>query len=47
MNFLSKLLNRPENEKPYLLIPIGYPLAETMVPDIKRKEINEIAIFYK
>ncbi len=47
MNFLTKLLNRPENEKPYLLIPIGYPVAETMVPDIKRKEINEIAVFYK
>jgi len=47
MSFLSKLLNRPENEKPYLLIPIGYPLAETMVPDIKRKELNDIAVFYK
>ncbi|MFZ4798230.1 MAG: nitroreductase family protein [Bacteroidia bacterium] len=47
MSFLSKLLNRPENEKPYLLIPIGYPLAETMVPDIKRKELSELAVFYK
>ncbi len=47
MNFLCKLLNRPENEKPYLLIPIGYPLESTMVPDIKRKEIKDIAVFYK
>jgi iodotyrosine deiodinase len=47
MSFLSKLLERPEKEKPYLLIPIGYPLAETMVPDIKRKELNDIAVFYK
>lgn len=47
MNFLSKILNRPENEKPFLLIPIGYPLENTMVPDIKRKELTDIAVFYK
>lgn len=47
MNFLSKVLNRPENEKPYLLVPIGYPLETTMVPDIKRKPIEDIAIWYK
>jgi len=38
MNFLCKLLNRLENEKPFLLIPIGYPAQDVMVPDIKRKE---------
>src|SRR5690606_26269991 len=32
MNFLTKILNRPENERPFLLIPIGYPAAETFVP---------------
>lgn len=47
MNFLSKVLNRPENEKPYLLIPIGYPAENTMVPDIKRKTLTDIAVFYK
>lgn len=47
MNFLSKVLNRPENEKPFLLVPIGYPLETTMVPDIKRKTIEDIAIWYK
>ena len=47
MNFLSKVLNRPENEKPYLLVPVGYPLETTMVPDIKRKPIEDIAIWYK
>lgn len=46
MNFLSKALNRPENERPFLLIPIGYPAEEAMVPDIKRKNLNEIAVFY-
>jgi nitroreductase len=42
MNFLSKILNRPENEKPFLLIPVGYPAEECWVPDLKRKELSEI-----
>jgi iodotyrosine deiodinase len=46
MNFLSKILNRPINEKPYLLIPVGYPAENTMVPDLKRKELNEICVYY-
>lgn len=44
MNFLSKLLNRPGNEKPFLLLPVGYPKAETYVPDIERKTLEEILI---
>ena len=47
MNFLSKILNRAENERPFLLIPVGYPAAETYVPDLKRKKINEIANYYE
>lgn len=46
MNFLSKVLSRPVNEKPYLLIPVGYAAEECWVPDIKRKELNEVAQFY-
>lgn len=46
MNFLSKVLNRPDNEKPFLLIPVGYPAEECWVPDIKRKSLEEIAVFY-
>ena len=42
MNFLAKILNRPINEKPFLLIPVGYPAEECWVPDIKRKGISEI-----
>ena len=42
MNFLSKILNRPINEKPFLLIPVGYPVEECWVPDIMRKGISEI-----
>ena len=46
MNFLSKILNRPVNEKPFLLVPVGYAADECWVPDIKRKALNEIAQFY-
>lgn len=46
MNFLSKVLNRPENEKPYLLIPVGYPADECWIPDIKRKELEKISAWY-
>lgn len=45
MNFLQKLLERPVNEKPFLLIPVGYPAENAEVPDLKRKGINEIAVF--
>ncbi len=46
MNFLSKVLNRPENEKPFLLIPVGYAAQECWVPDLKRKPIEDIANWY-
>ena len=46
MNFLSKVLNRPENEKPYLLIPVGYPATECWVPDLKRKTIESVTKWY-
>ncbi|MEO8665933.1 MAG: nitroreductase family protein [Ignavibacteria bacterium] len=45
MNFLTKILNRPENEKPFLLIPIGYPADECWVPDLKRKSISEVCVW--
>jgi nitroreductase len=47
MNFLSRLLNRPENEKPFLLIPVGYAAEEAWVPDLKRKGLEEIAVFFE
>ena len=45
MNFLEKLLDRPPNERAYLLIPIGYPPDDALIPDIKRKELKEVADF--
>ncbi|WP_291866239.1 nitroreductase family protein [Maribacter sp.] len=47
MNFLAKLLNRPSNERAFLLLPIGYPKSPTYVPDIERKPLDEIAVFYE
>jgi nitroreductase len=44
MNFLSRLLERPPNEKPFLLIPVGYPSELAMVPDIGRKA-REVVLF--
>jgi iodotyrosine deiodinase len=45
MNFLKKILNRPENERPYLLLPVGYASENCYVPDIQRKTLNEVSVF--
>lgn len=47
MNFLSKILNRPAHEKPYLLIPVGYPAEDALVPKLHRKNLEKISIFYE
>lgn len=44
MNFLREILQRPINEVPYLLIPVGYPKEGAVVPDIHRKSMGEILI---
>jgi iodotyrosine deiodinase len=46
MNFLSALLQRPENERPYLLIPVGFVPENCSVPDLKRKKLDQISFFY-
>lgn len=43
MGFLSEILKRPKNEKPYLLVPVGYPADGVKVPDITKKRFEEIA----
>ncbi len=45
MKFLSDVLARPPHERPYLLIPVGYPADDCTVPEIKRKAIGEILTF--
>lgn len=46
MDFLTKLLDRPANEKPFLLIPVGYPADEATVPDIHRKKEDRVLVWY-
>ena len=45
MGFLSQLLARPENERPYILFPIGYPAADAHVPDLGRKSLADVAVW--
>jgi iodotyrosine deiodinase len=45
MTFLGALLERPVNERPFLLLVVGYPAADATVPDIVRKPLEEIATF--
>ncbi|HFS67841.1 MAG TPA: nitroreductase family protein [Flavobacteriia bacterium] len=47
MNFLSKILNRPSNERPFLLLPVGYPKEPIYVPNLKRKQLDAISEFYE
>jgi nitroreductase len=47
MNFLSELLNRPKNERPFLLLPIGYPADDATVPDIKKKTSEEVINWFE
>ncbi len=43
MTFLREICGRPLNEKPFMLIPVGYPSKDCMVPDLDRKSLSEIA----
>jgi nitroreductase len=42
MNFLNKILERPKNERPFLLLVVGKPAKGAKVPDIKRKKLRDI-----
>jgi iodotyrosine deiodinase len=44
MGFLREILDRPENERPYVLIPVGYPAEGCVVPDLERKGLAEILV---
>jgi nitroreductase len=44
MGFLRELLGRPENERPFVLVPVGYPAPGATVPDIARKSLDEILV---
>ena len=46
MAFLNQILHRPDNERPFVLLVVGYPAANAEVPAITRKSLEEIAVFY-
>jgi len=45
MGFLNEILGRPSNERPFLLLVVGYPAPDAVVPDLRRKLLDEIASF--
>lgn len=45
MAFLNEILGRPDNEKPYLLLVVGYPDIQARVPNIDKKSLDDIATF--
>ena len=45
MNFLNEILGRPNNERPFLLLVVGYPAKDAKVPDIQKKKLSEIITF--
>ena len=44
MRFLGQILDRPENERPFILIPVGYPADDADVPDLERKPLDDILV---
>ncbi len=44
MGFLAEILDRPKNERPFLLIPVGYPAVDATVPDIGKKPLEEVMV---
>ena len=46
MGFLNAILGRPESEKPFLLLVVGYTADGVTVPDLRRKDLGEIASFF-
>lgn len=47
MDVLTKILGRPDNERPFLLVPVGYAAEDATVPDIRRKPLEEICVTYR
>ncbi|HSG79380.1 MAG TPA: nitroreductase family protein [Acidimicrobiia bacterium] len=44
MRFLSEILGRPDNERPFVLFPIGYPAEDCVVPDLMRKSLDDVMV---
>jgi hypothetical protein len=46
MGFLNEILERPKNERPFLLLVTGYPAPDAKVPDIRRKALEEFTTYF-
>ena len=46
MRFLNRILDRPDNERPYLVLVVGRAAADAQVPDISKKSLGDIATFF-
>lgn len=46
MNFLRDILQRPDYERPFVLIPVGYPAEDARVPQITKKALSEIMVHF-
>jgi len=44
MAFLKGIFGRPDNERPFVMFPVGYPLAGVQVPDLERKPLDQVAV---
>jgi iodotyrosine deiodinase len=47
MGFLAQILQRPPNERAYVVIPVGYPAQDAQVPDISKKSLDEIMVRFE
>ena len=47
MGFLREILGRPEHEHAMLVMPVGYPAEDARVPDISRKSLGDVAVFFE
>ena len=47
MRFLTGILGRPDNERPYILFPVGYPHPDCDVPEISKKKLEEISTWFE
>lgn len=45
MNFMNNILGRPQNERPFLLLVVGYPAEDARVPHIVKKELKEVTTY--
>ncbi len=45
MGFLSSVLERPRNERPFVLLPVGHPAPDCVVPDLERKPLGDVSSF--